>query len=205
MTGSPPEDRPGPGIIGRRLVQFFLDEMLVFVPMLLLAVLVIVLFHPSGRVSLLPFLKVVVYTMLALDLVGLWFVTTWWPYRHGGQTPAMRWLRLRVVMLDGSHPPLRLFLVRQVLMLIDGFAWGLAGVVVMLCTRRRQRFGDVVARTVVVRVPKHSPADSPVDSPESVDEAAFPGPDGYLGAVAGPELALGRADVRLDGGQRNHE
>jgi uncharacterized RDD family membrane protein YckC len=196
MTGSPPEGRPGPGIIGRRLVQFFLDEMLVFVPMLLLAVLVVVLFHPSGLAALLTFLKVVVYTMLALDLAGLWFVTTWWPYRHGGQTPAMRWLRLRVVLLDGSHPPLRLFLVRQVLMLVDGFAWGLAGVVVMLCTRRRQRFGDVVTRTVVVRVPRRQ---------DSVDEAAFPGPDGYLGAVAGPELALGRADVRLDGGQRNHE
>jgi uncharacterized RDD family membrane protein YckC len=195
MTGSPPEGRTGPGIAGRRLVQFFLDEMLVFVPMLLLAVLVVVLFRPSGLVALLPFLKVVVYTMLALDFLGLWVVTTWWPYRHGGQTPAMRWLRLRVVMLDGSHPPLRLFLVRQLLMLVDGFAWGLAGVVVMLCTRRRQRFGDVVARTVVVRVPKSA----------SVDEAAFPGPDGHLGAVAGPELALGRADVRLDGGQRHHE
>jgi len=197
MTGSPPEGRPGPGVVGRRLVQFFLDEMLVFVPMLVLAVLVVVLFHPSDAAALLLFLQVVLCTMLALDLLGLWFVTTWWPYRHGGQTPAMRWLGLRVVMLDGSHPPLRLFLVRQLLMLVDGFAWGLAGVVVMLCTRRRQRFGDVVARTVVVRVPK--------TGDESVDEAAFPGPDGYLGAVAGPELALGRADVRLDGGQRHHE
>ncbi|MFJ1765404.1 RDD family protein [Amycolatopsis sp. NPDC088138] len=196
MTGSPPEGRIGPGVVGRRLVQFFLDEMLVFVPMLLLAVLVVVLFHPSGLVALVTFLKVVFITMMVLDFLGLWFVTTWWPYRHGGQTPAMRWLRLRVVMLDGSHPPFRLFFVRQLLMLIDGFAWGIAGVVVMLCTRRRQRFGDVVARTVVVRVPKRA---------KSADEAAFPGPDGYLGAVAGPELALGRADVRLDGGQRHHE
>ncbi|MEA5363826.1 RDD family protein [Amycolatopsis sp., V23-08] len=196
MTGSPPEGRIGPGVVGRRLVQFFLDEMLVFVPMLLLAVLAVVLFRPSGLVALVTFLKVVFITMMVLDFLGLWFVMTWWPYRHGGQTPAMRWLRLRVVMLDGSHPPLRLFVVRQLLVLVDGFAWGLAGIVVMLCTRRRQRFGDVVARTVVVRVPKRA---------KSVDEAAFPGPDGYFGAVAGPELALGRADVRLDGGQRHHE
>ena len=178
----------GRGIVGRRVVQAVLDEMLVMVPMLLLAIAVIWLFHPRG-VALLGFLKVVVYTMLALDFVGLWFVNTWWPYRHGGQTPAMRWLRLRVVTVDGRHPPLSVFLVRELMMMIDGFAWGLVGIVVMLVTRRRQRFGDVVARTVVERVPK------------SAGQAAFPGPDGDLGAVARPELALGRTDVRLDGGQ----
>ena len=135
MTGS----RPGLGVVGRRLAQFLLDEMLVFVPMLLLAVAVVWLFHPHG-VALLTFLKVVLYAMLALDLAGLWFVHTWWPYRHGGQTPAMRWLRLRVVTLDGAHPSLGAFVVRQLLMLVDGFAWGLAGIVVMLVSPRRQRF-----------------------------------------------------------------
>jgi uncharacterized RDD family membrane protein YckC len=199
MSGS----RTGRGIVGRRIVQFLLDELLVMVPMLLLAIAVIWLFHPHG-VALLGFLKTVVYTMLALDFLGLWLVSTWWPYRHGGQTPAMRWLRLRVVTLDGKHPPLSVFVVRQLLMLVDGFAWGLVGIVVMLVTRRRQRFGDVVARTVVVRVPRGR--DGSGDGfGDSADQAAFPGPDGDLGAVARPELALGRADVRLDGGQRDHQ
>lgn len=189
--------RPGLGVVGRRLVQFLLDELLVFVPMLLLAIAVVWLFHPPGP-ELLTFLKVVLYSMLALDLLGLYFVHTWWPYRHGGQTPAMRWLRLRVVRLDGGHPSLGAFVVRQLLMVVDGFAWGLAGIAVMLCTRRRQRFGDVVTRTVVVRVPRRGTGDS-------AHQAAFPGPDGDLGAVAGPELALRRTDVGLDRGQRNHE
>lgn len=184
--------RPGLGVVGRRLVQFLLDELLVFLPMLLLAIAVVWLFHPHGA-GLLTFLKVVLYTMLVLDFLGLVFVNVWWPYRHGGQTPAMRWLRLRIETVDGGHPSLGAFAVRDLLMLVDGFAWGLAGIVVMLCTRRRQRFGDVVARTVVVRVPR------------SAHQAAFPRPDGDLGAVAGAELALGRADVRLDGGQRHHE
>ncbi|MEU0797449.1 RDD family protein [Amycolatopsis sp. NPDC005961] len=184
--------RPGLGVVGRRVAQFLLDELLVFVPMLLLAIAVVWLFHPHGP-GLLTFLEVVLYTMLALDFLGLLFVTVWWPYRHGGQTPAMRWLRLRVVTLDGAHPPLSVFVVRQLLMLVDGFAWGLIGIVVMLVTRRRQRFGDVVARTVVVRVPR------------SADQAAFPGPDGDLGAVAGVQLALDRADVGLDRRQRNHQ
>ncbi|MDQ7803104.1 RDD family protein [Amycolatopsis sp. A133] len=187
MTGS----RPGLGVVGRRLAQFLLDELLVFVPMLLLAIAVVWLFHPPGPI--LTFLKVVCYAMLALVLVGQWFVNAWWPYRHGGQTPAMRWLRLRVVTLEGTHPSLGAFFVRELLMLVDGFAWGLAGIVVMLVSPRRQRFGDIVARTVVVRVPK------------SADQAAFPGPDGDLGAVAGPQLALGRADVGLDRRHRHHQ
>jgi uncharacterized RDD family membrane protein YckC len=198
MTGSASPRRGGFGIVGRRVMQFVLDELVVFGPMLLLAIAVILLFHPRG-VALLPFLKVVIYTMLALDYVGLWFVSVWWPYRHGGQTPAMRWLRLRVVTLDGKHPPLSVFVVRELLMMVDGFVWGLAGIVVMLSTRRRQRFGDVVTRTVVVRVPRRDTAAG------SADESAFPGPDGDLGAVAGPELALGRADVGLDRGQRHHQ
>lgn len=182
--------RPGLGIVGRRLVQFLLDELLVFVPVLLLAIAVIWLFHPHGP-GLLTFLKVVVFTMLALDFVGLVFVMVWWPYRHGGQTPAMRWLRLRVQTLEGGHPTLGAFVIRDLLMLVDGFAWGIAGIVVMLVTRRRQRFGDVVARTVVVRVARCS-------SKESAGQAALPGPDGDLGAVAGAQLALDRADVGLD-------
>jgi uncharacterized RDD family membrane protein YckC len=189
--------RPGLGIVGRRLVQFLLDELLVFLPMLLLAIAVVWLFHPHG-LALLTFLKVVLYTMLALDFLGLVFVNVWWPYRHGGQTPAMRWLRLRIQTLEGGHPSLGAFFVRDLLMVVDGFAWGLAGIVVMLVTRRRQRFGDVVARTVVVRVPRGS-------GEESAGQAAFPGPDRDFGAVAGAELALDRADVGLDRRQRNHQ
>ncbi|MEU4247657.1 RDD family protein [Amycolatopsis sp. NPDC026612] len=189
---------PGLGVAGRRLVQFLLDELLVFVPMLLLAIAVVWVFHPHGP-ALLPFLKIVFYGMLALDLAGQYFVNAWWPYRHGGQTPAMRRLRLRVVTLEGAHPSLGAFVVRELLMVVDGFAWGLAGIVVMLANRRRQRFGDIVTRTVVVRVPRRR------DGNHSADQAAFPGPDGDLGAVAGPQLALGRADVGLDRRHRHHE
>ncbi|MFJ7219255.1 RDD family protein [Amycolatopsis sp. NPDC098790] len=184
--------RPGIGVVGRRLVQFLLDELLVFLPMLLLAVAVVWLFHPHGP-GLLTFLKVVLYTMMVLDFLGLVFVNVWWPYRHGGQTPAMRWLRLRIRTLDGGHPTLGAFFVRDLLMVVDGFAWGLAGIAVMLVSRRRQRFGDIVARTVVERVPKLA------------DESAFPRPDGDFGAVARPQLAFDGADVGLDRGQRNHE
>ncbi|MEU7785496.1 RDD family protein [Amycolatopsis sp. NPDC049159] len=91
-------------------------------------------------------------------------------------------LRLRVVTVDGGHPSLGAFAARELLMLVDGFAWGLAGIVVMLVSKRRQRIGDIGARTLVVRAPR------------SADQPAFPGPDG-----------ADRADVGLDRGHRHHE
>ncbi|WP_166459702.1 RDD family protein [Amycolatopsis pithecellobii] len=163
---------PGRGVVVRRIIQSALDGLLVMVPLVVLAAAVVIVFHPRGLLALVTFVKVVFFTMLALDFILVWWLAIWWPYRHGGQTPGMRWLRLRVVTLDGEHPSLGMFVLRSVLMVVDGFAWGLVGVVLILSTPRRQRLGDIVARTLVVRVPK------------SADEPALPRPDGDLGAVS---------------------
>lgn len=186
-------------MVALRVLQYVLDEMLVVVPLFLLAIGVVWLFHPHGIPALLLFLKIVFYTTLGLAFGCLWALDIWWPHRHGGQTPAMRWLRLRVVTLDGGQPSLWAFAGREVLLVIDGFAWGLVGVTVMLCTRRRQRFGDVVMRTMVVRVPKKRDAEG--ERARSADEAALPRPDGDLGAVARPQFPLRGRDVRLHRGQ----
>jgi uncharacterized RDD family membrane protein YckC len=178
MTTSRPPAPPGLGVVGRRIVQYLLDQLIVAVPLLLLAVAVVLLFRPTGLSAVIPFVTVVAITVMVLDFAGLWFFAIWWPHRHGGQTPAMRWLRLRVVTLEGEQPPLRAFVIRTVLMLVDGFAWGLAGIGLMLCTPGRQRLGDLVAGTVVVKV-----ARVPETGPESADEAALPCPDGHFGAV----------------------
>ncbi|HEY3708579.1 MAG TPA: RDD family protein [Amycolatopsis sp.] len=193
MTTSRPSAGRGLGVVGRRIVQYLLDQLIVAVPLLLLATLVVLLFRPAGLSALVPFVTVVALTAMVLDFAGLWFFAIWWPHRHHGQTPAMRWLRLRVVTLEREQPPLRAFVIRTVLMLVDGFAWGLAGIGLMLFTPRRQRMGDLVAGTVVVKVER-----APETGPESADEAALPRPDGHLGAVARPELALGRGEVCLD-------
>ncbi|MDT8911023.1 RDD family protein [Amycolatopsis sp. PS_44_ISF1] len=187
MTASRPSRTRGLGLVGRRIVQYALDQLIVTIPLLVLMVAVVWLFHPTGRTPLLDFLRVVLITVLVLDFAGLWFFAIWWPHRHGGQTPAMRWLRLRVVTLDGGRPPLRAYVIREVLMLVDGFVWGLAGIGLMLFTPRHQRLGDLVAGTVVVKVaraPEIEP--EPGEPAESADQAALPGPDGHLGAVARP-------------------
>lgn len=171
--------RDGFGLAGRRVVQAALDGLVVVLPTLLLAIAAVVVYRPSGFAGFLLYLKVVAFTMLGLDLLGVWLLSVWWPHRHGGQTPGMRWLRIRVVALDGGPPSLGALFLRQLLMVVDGFAWGLVGIVLIVCTGRHQRLGDVVTRTVVVRVSRKP-------EPGSADEAGLPSPDGDLGAVARP-------------------
>ncbi|GHF65917.1 putative RDD family membrane protein YckC [Amycolatopsis bartoniae] len=139
-----------PAGVGRRCLQYFLDEMLVMVLLFVPVALGIIAFTPIGR-STVAFVKGVFlgYCFLAM-LAGI-LLHTWWPWRHDGQTPAMRWLGLRIVTTTGEPPPLRAYVVRQFLVVVDGFAWGLVGVVLMLATRHHQRLGDLVAGTLVVR------------------------------------------------------
>ncbi|TCK24451.1 RDD family protein [Pseudonocardia endophytica] len=68
-----------------------------------------------------------------------------------GRTPAMALLGLRIVRTDGTRPSGGQHLGRALLLVVDGFAAGLVGWIVMLCSRRRQRIGDHAAGTIVVR------------------------------------------------------
>jgi uncharacterized RDD family membrane protein YckC len=82
-----------------------------------------------------------------------------------GQTIGKKMMGLRVVMRDGRPAPANAVAARTVFRLIDvmPFAWVLGGLTMLLTGGRRQRFGDLAARTVVRRddrpMPKapHSP------------------------------------------------
>ena len=82
-----------------------------------------------------------------------------------GQTLGKRLMKLRVVMRDGRPAPANAIAARTVLRLIDvlPFAWIFGGLTMLLTGGRRQRLGDLAARTVVRRDdrsmprPPHSP------------------------------------------------
>ncbi|SER61752.1 RDD family protein [Lentzea albida] len=88
----------------------------------------------------------------AVSLLGVLWLEIWYPYRHGGSTPAMRWLGLKITTLRGGEPSLRDYFVRWLLMAVDGLLLGLVGAVLIAVTPRNQRLGDLVAGTVVRRV-----------------------------------------------------
>ncbi|WP_199443767.1 RDD family protein [Umezawaea beigongshangensis] len=130
------------------LLLLVLVAVLSLVPGVLVGIAVVLLGAPRELFTVLPMVFVAVVALLG----GMW-VEVWYPYRHEGSTPAMRWLGLRIVTVRGGAPSRRDYLVRWLLMAVDGLLLGLVGAVLIAVTPRHQRLGDVVAGTVVVRRP----------------------------------------------------
>jgi uncharacterized RDD family membrane protein YckC len=85
-----------------------------------------------------------------------------------GQTVGKRVVGLKVVRADGSSADMRAIGIRTVLRVVDGFAFYLVGLVVMLATgERRQRLGDLVAGTVVTTADTPLAEDLPPAAPEA--------------------------------------
>lgn len=140
------------GVILRRYAQFVVDRVLAgLVPVLIaLAGLYLAAHTPRGEGgTALAYAtgSLVVVTMLAAN----WFIEVWVPRRWLGGTPGMRWLGLRVLTERGEPPRLRAYTLRWLLLVVDGYLFGLVGALVIAFSRRHQRVGDMVAHTVVVR------------------------------------------------------
>jgi len=68
-----------------------------------------------------------------------------------GQTLGKKVMNLRVVAEAGSLTASKVAL-RTAFRLVDGFFFGLVGLVATIASKKHQRIGDMVARTLVVRV-----------------------------------------------------
>ena len=69
-----------------------------------------------------------------------------------GQTLGKKLLGIRVVMAGGGTPGTGAIVVRTVLRIVDGFAFYLVGLIVILATgKKRQRLGDLAGGTTVAR------------------------------------------------------
>jgi uncharacterized RDD family membrane protein YckC len=89
-----------------------------------------------------------------------------------GWTIGKRIIGLRVAELDGSRVSFRGALLRNLVRPLDsGFLLGaFVGMSVIMATRRRQRLGDLVARTMVVEDrPVPTPSSRPRKEPETVE------------------------------------
>jgi uncharacterized RDD family membrane protein YckC len=125
-------------------------------------------------------------TFLVVAYVGDVLIQIWVPLRRGGVTPGMLVMGLRIETLRGGRPKGRAYLIRWVLLTVDGLLLGLVAMVSIVATRRRQRIGDLVARTLVVRTGTDDARRALVLPSGSVDEAAAEG--------AGQDLSPGADD-----------
>jgi uncharacterized RDD family membrane protein YckC len=69
-----------------------------------------------------------------------------------GATLGKMAMKLKVVKEDGEKPDWQAAVVRNVLRIIDGFFFYLVGAIVIWASKKKQRLGDMAAKTLVVRV-----------------------------------------------------
>lgn len=130
--------------LGSRLLVNVLD----LLPLALLSLLVSLL---TGRVSdVVLLVATIVTTVLSLG----WGVFLWWGYATRGQSPAARWLRIRVLRLADGRP------LGWGACFLRGLVWyaslllpvvWVVLVVMMIVHPRRQGWHDLAGKSVVVR------------------------------------------------------
>jgi uncharacterized RDD family membrane protein YckC len=121
--------------IGTRLAAYFVDAFIYSVPVWLIMAPLL-----SAGAPIVP----VMFIGLALAfglLIGSEAIF--------GRTPAKKLFGIKVVMVDGRPIGLVSAAIRNVLRIIDHFL--LIGVFVMASSARKQRIGDHLARTIVIK------------------------------------------------------
>ena len=73
------------------------------------------------------------------------------PYARNGQTIGMTLLGVRVISRDGGPASLVQLFIRSILLVLFTPLSLLVGIITMMFSRYRQRVGDHLARTMVVR------------------------------------------------------
>jgi uncharacterized RDD family membrane protein YckC len=106
-----------------------------------------------------------------------------------GQTLGKKVMGLRVANVDGSPPEMRQIAIRSVLRLIDGVGVYLVGLIAMLASGdRRQRLGDMAAKTIVTSVEVKRRAGGGDDLPSEVPVVPFHPPEPEPTPAPKPDL-----------------
>ncbi len=145
MQGRPisPVNEAETRVTGRRIVQYIIDAIIYGI---VAGAISWALDRGTGGLHAL----LVVLTVV-LDII--WYVIYWAlvPYRVKGQTVGMMALKIRVISMDGGPASLVQLIVRSILLVLFSPVSLLVGIIVMMLSRYRQRTGDHMAKTTVVR------------------------------------------------------
>jgi uncharacterized RDD family membrane protein YckC len=132
-------------VTGRRILAFIIDGIVA-------SLMYFVVVAATGRLGHAPRWDLGFFNgqrILSTLLLGLYYLMF-----EGllGATPGKLVAGIRVVQEEtGAVPGLGRAFLRTLLRLVDGLGGYLVGFIVVLVSRKRQRLGDMVARTLVVR------------------------------------------------------
>ncbi|HTS98822.1 MAG TPA: RDD family protein [Streptosporangiaceae bacterium] len=150
-------------VTGRRIVQYIIDAIIYSIVAGAIAWAL-----DRGTGGLHAFLVLIT---VVVDII--WYVIYWAlvPYRVKGQTVGMMALGIRVISMDGGPASLVQLIVRSILLVLFSPLSLLVGIITMMLSRYRQRVGDHIAKTTVVRAPVQ-----PMPAPQAYAGAGQAGP-----------------------------
>jgi uncharacterized RDD family membrane protein YckC len=183
--GSSPVPQQQTRVTGRRVVQYILDYILSgIIPGILYWALNR---GHGGRLAL----GLVISIVLSI-LVYIWY----WvirPHRANGQTFGMQLLGIRIISKDGGEASIGQLAVRWILLIVDDLVIGLVGLFTILFSRYRQRVGDHVANTLVIRT------DGGFASPAAMPDAVAIARPGSTGTTPAADTAAGAGTAGTTG------
>jgi len=149
VAPAPPSELAGAGSRG---IQFLLDWLSIAIVSGLS--LTLFLFLPTNDDGSIEGGGAVIAVSLIVAVVSIgWslWVWCWRPLRNGGQTYAMSALGLRVEKLSGEPITFATMFVRMLLLTVDVGISPLIGWITIAFGAKKQRVGDMVAKTIVIR------------------------------------------------------
>jgi uncharacterized RDD family membrane protein YckC len=155
MAAYPPPPPPGAlpfplaGLF-ERAVAVIVDTILLIIVGAIIVVPIVLLFLLSAPVIL------GVFSVLELLLIGFVFLLGLGYFTYfemtSGQTIGKRLMHIRVIdPATGNPPAMEKALIRNLLRIIDGLFIYLIGLIIALTNDKKQRLGDMLAGTVVIR------------------------------------------------------
>ncbi len=94
--------------------------------------------------------KIAMFSLLTLPVT---FYTLFFEVIMEGQTPAKRWLEIKVIKIDGYQAKFSDYLVRWFFALIDFyFSSGALAIISIIASKRGQRLGGIASGTTVINI-----------------------------------------------------
>lgn len=145
MAGRPisPVNEIETRVTGRRIVQWIVDAILSGIVFGLLSW---ALNRGHGGIHAL-----LVLILVVVDVAWYFLYWAYVPYSRNGQTFGMTLLGVRVISRDGGPASLVQLFIRSILLVLFTPLSLLVGIITMMASRYRQRVGDHLAKTMVVR------------------------------------------------------
>jgi uncharacterized RDD family membrane protein YckC len=145
MQGRPmsPVNEVETRVTGRRTVQYIIDAIIYGIVVSLLGWAL-----NRGHGGLHTILVIVLIVAIIAWYVLYWAVR---PQTHDGQTFGMQIMKVRVISANGGPASLGQLIGRSILLVLFSPLSLLVGIITMWCSRYRQRVGDHLAKTMVVR------------------------------------------------------